>query len=235
MANPSIYSLIDRAVSEYSMILDGDRILLAISGGKDSTVMAEYFYARKKRRDANFELSAFHVATSISPPISKEIKEKLSEWQIPLIIKEIDILGRLKEGKSMNCWFCSSMRRLELSFMAQQLGFNKIALGHHLDDILETLLMNMLGKKSLFTMPPILKFQKFPITFIRPLCLCDTSMIVKHAKDRGYLCSTCTCTYQENSARKEARKRLSALTSDSYKLKRNIFESLKHVNTEYLP
>ena len=235
MANPLIYSMIDRAISEYSMIDDGDKILLAISGGKDSTVMAEYFFNRKKRERANFEVSAFHVASSIAPPLSNEIRDKFEEWGIPLIIKEIDILKRLKDGKHMNCWFCSSQRRLELSLACQNMGFNKIALGHHLDDILETLIMNMLQKKALFTMPPILAFQKFPITIIRPLCLCDTAMIIKHATLMGYLCSTCTCTYQENSARKDARKRIAALTNSSYKLKRNIFESLKHINMEYLP
>ncbi len=235
MPNPALFSLIDKAISDYDMIKEGDSILLAASGGKDSTVMAEYFYHRKKRYNANFKVSAFHVATNIAPSFSKELKDKFREWDIPLIIKEIDILARLKDGKKMNCWFCSSMRRLEMSIIAQKLGFNKIALGHHLDDILETLLMNMLNKKALFTMPPLLKFNKFPITIIRPLCLCDNEAIIKHATEKGYLCSTCTCKYQENSSRKEARERLFKLTSGSYKLKRNIFESLKNINLEYLP
>lgn len=235
MGNPTIFSLIDRAISDYSMIKEGDRILLAASGGKDSTVMAEYFYNRKKRKSCNFEVKAFHVATSISPSFPQLLKKKFEEWEIELITKEIDVLGRLKEGKKMNCWFCSNQRRLELSLIAQELGYNKIALGHHLDDILETLLMNMLNKKSLFTMPPILAFQKFPITIIRPLCLCDTASIIRHANEQGYLCSTCTCDYQENSGRKEARKRLFNLTEGSYALKRSMFESLKNIHKEYLP
>ena len=235
MGNPTIFSLIDRAISDYSMIQRGDRILLAASGGKDSTVMAEYFYNRKKRKSCDFEVKAFHVATNISPSFPHILKEKFEEWGIDLITKDVDVLGRLKEGKKMNCWFCSNQRRLELSLIAQKLGYNKIALGHHLDDILETLLMNMLNKKSLFTMPPVLAFQKFPITIIRPLCLCDTAIIARHAKENGYLCSTCTCDYQENSGRKEARRRLFNLTEGSYVLKRNMFESLKNIHKEYLP
>lgn len=227
--------MIDKAVKDYSMIQDGDRILLAASGGKDSTVMAEYFYNRMLRKSCNFEVMAFHVAASISPSFPINIKKKFEEWGIELITKEIDVLARLKEGKKMNCWFCSNQRRLELSLMAQKLKCNKIALGHHLDDILETLLMNMLNKKSLFTMPPVLAFEKFPITIIRPLCLCDTASIIRHANERGYLCSTCTCNYQENSGRKEARKRLFNLTEGSYALKRNIFESLKNIHKDYLP
>ncbi|MGP1415654.1 MAG: tRNA lysidine(34) synthetase [Treponema sp.] len=235
MGNPTLFSLIDKAISDYSMIQEGDKILLAASGGKDSTVMAEYFYKRKLRKSCNFEVKAFHVATNISPSFPTLLKEKFEEWGIELIIKQIDVLGRLKNGKKMNCWFCSNQRRLELSLIAQELGFNKIALGHHLDDILETLLMNMLNKKSLFTMPPLLAFQKFPITIIRPLALCDTASIIRHANEQGYLCSTCTCDYQENSGRKEARRRLFNLTEGSYTLKRAMFESLKNIHKEYLP
>lgn len=235
MGNPLIYRVIDRAISEYSMIEEGDRILLATSGGKDSTVMVEYFRNRMMRRGCNFEVKAFHVQTSISPAFPEQLKRKLEEWGIDFITKEIDVLGRLKTGKKMNCWFCSAQRRIELSLMAQRLGFNKIALGHHLDDILETLIMNMLNKKAVFTMPPVLKFEKFPFTIIRPLCLCDIPMIVRHAESEGYLATTCTCSYQENSARKEARERLKGLLGTSYRLKLNLFESLHHINTDYLP
>ena len=236
MSNPPIYRAIDKAISDYSMIEKGDRILLAISGGKDSTVMAEYFYQRKKRCNSDFEVIAFHVGTKgIAPILSKELEAKFEEWGIKLIKKDIDVFSRLKDGKKMNCWFCSTQRRLELSLMAQKMGCKKIALGHHLDDVLETLIMNMLGKKSLFTMPPTLKFQKFPITIIRPLCLCDEMSIIKHATNSHYICATCTCSYQKNSSRKDAKKRIQALTSGSYKLKRNIFESLHNINVDYLP
>ncbi len=120
----------------------------------------------------------------------------------------------------MNCWWCSTQRRAELNKYAAENGFNKIALGHHLDDILETVLMNALQKRVLSTMPPVLKFSKYPVTFIRPLCLADLKMIIAHAETEKYLCSTCTCEFQENSARKKARTRLDLLTGGSYKMKR---------------
>jgi len=233
--NPVIYRVIDKAISEYSMLQKGDRILLAVSGGKDSTVMAEYFASRKMRRGSDFEVKAFHVQSGISPVFPDELKSKFDEWNMELITKEIDVLGRLKAGKKMNCWFCSVQRRLELSKMAVSLGCNKIALGHHLDDILETLIMNMLNKKAVFTMPPVLRFDKFPITIIRPLCLCDIPMISRHAEREGYLSTTCTCSYQENSSRKDARARLKGLLGESYRLKRNMFLSLHHINHDYLP
>ncbi|QEJ95476.1 tRNA 2-thiocytidine biosynthesis TtcA family protein [Treponema phagedenis] len=235
MANPKLFRTIDKAVSDYQMIKDGDRILIGASGGKDSTALAEYFAARLKRRDAQFTVSAMHIATDIGSPFNQNLAELFERWGIPLIIKTVSVLGRLKERHRMNCWWCSSQRRTELNNFALKNGFNKIALGHHLDDILETLLMNALGKGILSTMPPVLQFEKYPITMIRPLCLADIPMIVRHAQMQNYFSSTCTCNYQSNSTRKEARSRLDALTGGSYELKLKLFTSLKNIRPQYLP
>ena len=235
MANPKLFRIIDRAVFNYNMIEENDRILLAASGGKDSTALAEYFSMRLKRPAPHFAIHALHIATDVAPPFSNEIIKKFAQWNIPLTIKTVSVLERLKPGKKMNCWWCSAQRRTELNKFAIENGYNKIALGHHLDDILETLLMNSLQKGILATMPPVLKFQKYPITIIRPLCLADIPTIIKHTEKSGYICSTCTCTFQENSARKTARNRLERLTAGSYNLKINLFNSLKNVLPEYLP
>lgn len=235
MANPKLFRTIDKAVSDYKMIENGDRILIAASGGKDSTALAEYFGGRLKRSQPVFEVAALHIATDIGSGFAPELKQRFQDWGIALSIKEISVLERLKSGKKMNCWWCSSQRRLELSRYAQVHGFNKIALGHHLDDILETVLMNALTKGELAAMPPILRFDKFPLTFIRPLCLADILMIVRHAEMQGYISSTCTCSYQENSGRKTARSRLDALTGGNYLLKRRLFDALRNINIDYLP
>ena len=235
MANPKLFRTIDKAVSEYNMIEAGDRILIAASGGKDSTALTEYFAARIQRRHPAFEAAALHIATDIGSEFAPELAERFKSWGIDLTVKTISVLERLKTGKKMNCWWCSSQRRLELSKYAQEHGFNKIALGHHLDDILETALMNALTKGELTAMPPVLKFDKFPLTFIRPLCLADIPMIVRHAKMQGYISSTCTCSYQDNSGRKTARSRLDKLTDGNYELKRKLFDALRNINTAYLP
>lgn len=235
MANPKLFRTIDKAVSDYNMIEDGDRILIAASGGKDSTALTEYFAARLARRKPVFEAAALHIATDIGSAFSPELAACFKDWGIRLTIKTISVLDRLKAGRKMNCWWCSSQRRLELSKYAQTYGFNKIALGHHLDDILETALMNALTKGELAAMPPVLRFDKFPVTFIRPLCLADIPMIVRHAYMQGYISSTCTCTYQANSGRKSARSRLDKLTDGNYALKRKLFEALRNINTVYLP
>ena len=235
MANPKLFRIIDKAVFEYKMIEEGDRILLAASGGKDSTALAEYFSMRLKRPHPKFKIRAMNISTDISPPFSGDLIKKFEDWNIPLTIKQVSVLGRLRQGEKMNCWWCSAQRRTELNKFAMENGYNKIAFGHHLDDILETLLMNSLQKGILATMPPVLKFNKYPVTIIRPLCLADLPVIIRHADVNQYLCSTCTCSFQENSARKTARSRLELLTGGSYSLKTNLFYSLKNILPEYLP
>ena len=235
MAQPKLFRIIDKAVFEYNMIEDGDRILIGASGGKDSTALVQYFAARKKQNREHFDFTALHVATEISPSLDPKLLSLFASWGVKPVIIPIEVLGRLKSGKKMNCWWCSTQRRTELNNYAIAQGFNKIALGHHMDDILETLLMNALQKGELSTMPPRLKYDKYPVTIIRPLCFADVDTIIDHARQEAYISSTCTCTYQDNSGRKTARSRLAALTDGNAKEKRRLFGALRNVRVEYLP
>lgn len=235
MKKNKVFSLIDKAVFDFSLLEDGDSILIGASGGKDSTILAEYLSQRKKQRRENFSLAALHIGTDISPPLSEEIKALYKDWGIALHIQDFSVLDRVREGKKMNCWWCSTQRRTELNNFAIEHGFNKIALGHHLDDMLETLLMNALSKGELSTMPPRLKYGKYPVTIIRPLILCDEKTIISHANEYNFSSLTCTCSYQDNSARKDARSKLSDLTDGSYNSKMKLVQALKNIKTEYLP
>ncbi len=235
MSNQNLFSLIDKAVMDYSFIEKGDRILIGASGGKDSTSLIHYFSQRKKHRNEDFEFAALHVESGVGSPISPDLLEIFKSWEVEPVIVNADVLERLKPGRKMNCWWCSTQRRTELNNYAMEHGYNKVALGHHLDDILETLLMNALQKSELSTMPPRLKYDKYPITIIRPLCLADEKTIIKHSDLHGYINGTCTCDYQDNSGRKEMRKRLADLTQGDYALKRKLFDSLKNIKTQYLP
>lgn len=241
MSQAKLFRMIDKAVFEYKLIENGDKILIGASGGKDSTALVEYFAKRKlqQRKDENgnpinFEFTALHVETEVGSPLNPELRKQFASWNVEPVVIKVDVLGRLKEGKSMNCWWCSTQRRTELNNYAIEHGYNKIALGHHLDDILETLLMNALNKGELSTMPPKLKYNQYPVTVIRPLCFADVDSIIVHAKTEGYISNTCTCNYQENSGRKDARKRLSDLTHNASE-KRRLFEALRNVRPEYLP
>lgn len=235
MAQPKLFRIIDKAVFEYNMIEEGDRILIGASGGKDSTALVQYFAARKKQHREHFDFTALHVSTEISPALAPDLVNLFASWGVEPVVIPVDVLGRLKSGKKMNCWWCSTQRRTELNNYAMEQGYNKIALGHHMDDILETLLMNALQKGELSTMPPRLKYDKYPVTIIRPLCFADVDTIIDHARQEGYISSTCTCDYQDNSGRKKARSRLAALTGHNAGEKRRLFEALRNVRGEYLP
>ena len=236
MGQPKLFSLIDKAVYDYKLIEKGDRILIGASGGKDSTALVEYFANRLKRNTDDFSFTAIHIETDFEGcTMSPRLREQFKSWNVEAVNYFVDVQNRIKEGHKMNCYWCSTQRRNELISYALKNGYNKIALGHHLDDILETLLMNMLFKAKLFTMPPRLEYKKYPLTIIRPLCYADVETIKEHASDAGYISTTCTCMYQDNSGRKDARARLQALTQGDRRLKEKMFESLRNINTEYLP
>lgn len=235
MANPKLFRFIDKAILDYSMIESGDKILIGASGGKDSTALVEYFAFRKRQKRDDFDFAALYVESGLGEGFNPDLRKQFENWGVNLITVNADVLERLKPNQKMNCWWCSTQRRTELNNFAMENGFNKIALGHHLDDVLETLLMNALQKGELSTMPPRLKYEKYPVTVIRPLTLADEKMIINHAKNENYITMTCTCNYQDNSTRKDARKRLASLTNGNYDEKRRLFESLKNINKEYLP
>ena len=236
MPQPQLFSVIDKAIFDYNMIEPGDKLLLGASGGKDSTALVEYFANRAKRKGADFTFTAIHVETDFEAcTMNPMLRTLFSDWGGELKNIFVDVLGRLKEGHKMNCYWCSTQRRTELLRYAMSNGYNKLILGHHMDDILETVLMNMLTKSQLSTMPPVFKYQKYPLTVIRPLCYADVEMIKAHAKAAGYITTTCTCAYQDNSGRKDARSRLQALTLGDRSAKIKMYNSLRNIHTDYLP
>ncbi len=235
MGQPRLFSLIDKACYDYELIENGDRILIGASGGKDSTALIEYFANRAKRKDCGFEYKALHVQSEFGGVLPLNIMELFEKWQVPFERVVIDVQGRLKDGRKMNCYWCSTQRRTELNDYAIKNGYNKICLGHHMDDVLETFLMNAIGKGELSTMIPKLKYNKYPVSIIRPLYYADVPLIVEHAKNMGYFGYTCTCDFQDNSTRKDARSKLDVLTDGDYQKKAMLLKALKNVNLEYLP
>lgn len=233
--NLRLSSLIDKAVFDYNLIEDGDRILIGASGGKDSTALIQYFANRSKRPSSGFTYKALNIQTDFAPPFPKKILELFEVWGVPFESLKIDVTGRVKEGQKMSCYWCSTQRRTELINYAIKNGYNKIALGHHMDDILETFFMNMINKGELSTMIPKLKYDNYPVTIIRPLCYAAQERIIEHAQKEGFMGFVCTCDFQDNSDRKDARKKIEMLTGGDINTKERIFNALKNVNTNYLP
>ena len=230
-----LFSLIDKAIFDYNLIEPGDKILIGASGGKDSTALIQYFANRVKRPDCNFEYKALNIQSDFAPAFPEKIKQLFTEWKVPFETINVNILERVKPNQKMSCYWCSTQRRTELINYAIKNGYNKIALGHHMDDILVTLLMNMLNKGELSTMIPRLQYENYPITIIRPLCYVSEERLIEEAVEKGYAGFTCTCNYQENSDRKNARKKLEDLTDGDLIKKEHLFNSLKNIENNYLP
>lgn len=228
-------SYIDKACYDYSLIEDGDKILIGASGGKDSTALIQYFANRSKRKNCNFEYLALHIKNDFAPPFPSGILSLFEKWNVNFSSIDVNVLERVKEGRKMNCYWCSTQRRTELIHFALENGFNKIALGHHLDDILETFLMNMLNKGEIATMVPRLKYDNYPLTIIRPLCYVSENRLIKEAVDNNYAGFTCTCNFQDNSDRKLARKKLDELTNGDERVKQRMLNALKNIKSQYLP
>ena len=232
---PKISSLIDKACFDYNLIEEGDKILIGVSGGKDSTVLAEYFSNRAKRPFCGFTYKALNIQSDFAPPFPAEIKKLFKKWKVPFESLNVNISARVKEGQKMCCYWCSTQRRTELIRYAMEHGYNKIALGHHMDDILETLLMNALQKGEFSTMIPSLQYENYPVKIIRPLCYVTEDRIIKYAEEQKFKQFTCTCDFQDNSTRKESKKKLKQLTGGKPELKERLFTALQNIKLEYLP
>jgi len=148
-ATKIVQKLATKAVFDYALVENGDRILIAVSGGKDSTVLAMTLSSIRSALKMDYTLRALHLSTDFCSCCKKSVlSERLESWDIPFADLFVPVIGRLHEGRKMNCWWCSTQRRTELIRYAIENNFNKIALGHHLDDIIETFFMNMTGGRQ---------------------------------------------------------------------------------------
>jgi tRNA 2-thiocytidine biosynthesis protein TtcA len=212
---------------ERNLIAEGDRILIAVSGGKDSTVMAWALSALRPALRRQYSLEALHISSDFCACCKKSaLAERLAEWGVPFRDLFVPVIGRLKEGAKMNCYWCSTQRRTELLRYALGNGFNKIALGHHLDDILETFFMNMTAAGRLSAMPMLLKYRKYPVSLIRPLGYAEERQIIACASEKNILRTACTCPYGINSGRRDMRERIAGFTGSSGAVKRRILKAL---------
>ena len=230
-----VQKLTCKAVFERKLIQPKDRILLAVSGGKDSSVMAWALSGIRQALKFDYELEALHISSDFCACCKKSVlAARLEEWGIPFTDLSVPIIGRLKKGRKMNCYWCSTQRRTELIRYALENGFNKIALGHHLDDILETFFMNMMNKGLLLAMPMYLSYRKYPLSLIRPLGYLEEQQIIKCAAEQGILAAACTCPYGVNSGRRSVRERIAAFTGNSGPVKRRILAAMSNDTNDLL-
>ena len=185
-----------KACADYGLIADGDHVLVGLSGGKDSLALVEFLGKRSQVYVPRFKVTAVHVRVKERDYHSdlSYLEDFCARVHVPLMIKDTEIgdeamrrEGDGAKGKEKHpCFLCSWYRRKALFDVAQELGCNKIALGHHKDDLVETLLMNLIFQGSVATIPPLLQMDKMPIEMIRPLCLIEEKEIQEYAELSGY-------------------------------------------------
>lgn len=193
----------EKALSAYSLIEDGDRVLIGLSGGKDSLLLTEMLARRSRVFRPRFSVEAAHIRMShIDYRTSTAYLERFCrELDVPLHVLTTDF-DASTDTRKRPCFLCSWYRRKELFALARRLECNKIALGHHQDDIIHTYMLNMFFQGRSSTMPVRLKMDKMPITIIRPLCLEREADIKEYASEAGYEKQEKLCPYEAESNRR---------------------------------
>lgn len=224
------------AVMRFSMIQPEDKIVVAVSGGKDSLSLLYLFTRVQKSLSFPFSFKAVHIRPDFEGcDYDPQMEQLFSLWGTEYEILDVPVLARLKPGKSMNCYWCATQRRMELLHYANQHGYGSIALGHHLEDILETLFMNMAYKGEISTMMPAINYYNYAQRVIRPLCMVKERDIESFSDVMGFAQLTRTCRYGQTSQRLEAREALELLATRGDYVKENLFESMCNVRSDYLP
>lgn len=238
----TIFSRFTKTINTYQMIQEGDKIAVCISGGKDSMLLAKCFQELQNHRKVQFELEYLVMDPGYTAENRKRIEENAKILGIPLTIFETAIFDTVFDIEKNPCYLCARMRRGHLYNNAKELGCNKIALGHHYDDVIETILMGMLYGGQIQTMMPKLHSTNFEgMELIRPLYLVREDDI-KHWRDYNKLhFLQCACRFTENCAncnsegvslskRQEVKQLIAELGKTNPYLEANIFKSVENVN-----
>ena len=238
----SIWCKFTKAINEYELVQPGDKIAVCISGGKDSMLMAKLFQELKRHDKFPFEVVFLVMDPGYSPENRRVIEENARSMSIPVEIFESDIFESVFNIEKNPCYICARMRRGYLYSHAKALGCNKIALGHHFDDVIETILMGMLYGGQVQTMMPKLHSTNFEgMELIRPMYLIREAEI-KHWRDYNDLhfiqcackftdtCTTCDPDGRTVSKRMEIKNLIAELKKVNPQVEKNIFRSVENVN-----
>lgn len=238
-----IWCKFTKAINQYELVKEGDRIAVCISGGKDSMLMAKLFQELKLHNKFEFDVKFLVMDPGYSPANRKVIEENARKLNIPIHIFESDIFESVFNVEKSPCYLCARMRRGHLYHFAQELGCNKIALGHHYDDVIETILMGMLYGSQIQTMMPKLHSTNFEgMELIRPLYLVREDDIkawrdynnlrfIQCACKFTYTCTTCN-NEENKSKRVEIKELIKTLKQTNPYVEGNIFKSIENVNLD---
>ncbi|MDU5082185.1 tRNA 2-thiocytidine(32) synthetase TtcA [Tissierella sp. P1] len=232
-----IWAKFIKAIKEYNLIQDGDKIAVAISGGKDSLLMAKLFQELYRNGNKNFELEFIAMDPGYHSEIRELLEDNCKYLNIPVHIYDADIFAVAdKIAKDYPCYMCARMRRGSLYGKAKELGCNKLALGHHFNDVIETTMLNLLCAGNFKTMLPKLKAQNFEgLELIRPLYLIEEIYIQRFIQNAGIWPLNCACMVAAKkigNKRYEIKDLLEILRKDFVNVDINIFRAAENVNMD---
>lgn len=227
---------VGKTINQYNLVKENDNILIGLSGGKDSLVLLETLALRRRHLPVNYSLTALHITIENMP-------YKVDHSYLDNFCKslETDYLN-MKISIDLNkypektpCFVCSWNRRKQLFLKTQELNCNKLALGHHLDDTIETFMINMLFHSSISALPPSLTMFNGVFEIIRPLILLPKKRINEYARLRDFEEQKQECPYGNDTQRAAVRKIIEEMEKVHKKARYNIFHSLSNIYRKYLP
>jgi len=232
-----LMSKINKTIEKYQMIKDGDSILLGLSGGKDSLVLLKSLAWKQKHSLSKFSVTAVYIDI-LNIPYNANIdylKSFCQSHKINFLHEKLTDDIDLSNSTKNPCFLCSWDRRKHLFSIAKTKKFNKLALGHHLDDAIETLFMNMMYQANISALSPKLEMFEGNLTVIRPLIETKESMIAEFAQNQNFQPMIKTCPFEKESSRQFVRDILQQMENKYDRAKNNIFISMRHIDKDYLP
>ena len=222
-----LWKTFNKALGQYQLIDEDDKILVGLSGGKDSLCLLEFLARRSKVHVPHFTVEALHVRMENIhyETDTSYLQSFCDHLAVPLHIVTTSFNSQQK--KKPACFLCSWQRRKQLFNVAQELGCTKIALGHHQDDIIHTALMNLTFQGQFSTMPAKLRMKKMPLTIIRPLCLCQEADIQQYAEEQHYEKQLKLCPYEKATNRTTAKTLFQQLEQLNPEVRYSIWHALE--------
>jgi len=223
---------VGRAIVEYGMIRENDKVLVALSGGKDSFACLHLLDYHRRRAPFSYEIIGCYVDLGFGDLDLPDFEKHLKVYEFPYVIRR-NVIFSESRGR-IDCFWCSWNRRKVLFQTCKELGCNKLAFGHNLDDIVQTTLLNIFFHGEISTSSPVLEFFGGEVTVIRPLCFLEERIILRFARALRLPLSDYECPYKKSSQRTTVKNIIDTLAQEYPHIKKNVFRALKKIRNDYL-
>jgi len=232
-----IRHLMGKAMHNQNMTVQGDRIIVSVSGGKDSMCLLWMLRERLKWLPINYRITAVHVDPGFGTDSADRLRSFFEEqrFEYRIIYGDFGTRAHSHENRENPCFLCSRLRRKAVFEAAEELDCNKIALGHHKDDMIETFFLNVFFGANISTMLPVQEFFNGKVTVIRPFYLTDENILKKFATHIKLPIIKSCCPSNRNTKREEIKLMLKSFYRSNKKIKGNIFHAMQNIKADYMP